>query len=108
MTHIIAFVLHALGINVWQRTGAGLGVQNLFRELFLVLWIVFGEIFLVFVFLALDEHFPEALGGNVVHALVCRGVAEDVGDCFAEFFHCDCEAVGFVGAFHVDEWVAGC
>ena len=84
VAHVVFLALHRFGVDFGELAVAGLGVEDVFgqRLLFVVFWVALGQVLgldLLF-WLGLDKHLPQTLGGEVVDALVCRSVAEDVGD----------------------------
>jgi len=100
MAHVILFTLHGVGIHLGRLVVTGVSTEHL-------LWHVgVGHLGLL-VGWGVDKHLPETLGGDVVEALVGRGVAENVGDGFLEFLDGDGESVGFVVLNHPEEGITG-
>lgn len=103
MAHIVALAFHSLRVDVVEVLVTGFGQENLVGKLLLLLLLGLGWGLLLRG--ALQEHLPQALGLEVVLALVCRRVAENVGNGLAKLLDCDGKAVGLVRLGHLDKWI---
>lgn len=103
VAHVVAFALHGLRVYLRQAIATGLGAQDLFRQ-GRRLRVLRGLVVLR-LWLGLDEHLPQALGGQVVHAFVRGGVAPDVWHGFSKLFNSNGEAICFVGLNHGQEGI---
>lgn len=104
MAHVVVLALHSLGVDLGHGVTTGLRAQDFFGQ-GRCFWIL--RLLLRFGFgLGLDKHLPEALGRQVVHALVSGGVAPDIGDSLAELLDSDGKAIRLVVVDHSLERIA--
>jgi len=100
VAHVVLLALHGFGVDLGGAVAAGLAAKNLFGNALGLVLLLLGLIGL-----GLDEHLPEALGGDVLEALVRRSVPEDVGDRLAQLLDGDGESVRLVVLDHLEKGV---
>lgn len=103
MAHVVLLALHCLRINIWQVV---FSIEKLPWNWWAVVWIVLW-LGLWLVWLRLNEHLPQALGCNVVDALICGCVTPDIWHGFLEFLDGNGKTIGLVGSNHLLERIVG-
>lgn len=101
MAHVIFLAFHGLGVNLLEIVLARVSLQDLLRQLDLLLLFRLG--FLLWGIF--EEHLPQSLGLEVVLALIGGGISEDIRNSLFELLDGDCEAICFVVFNHLEERV---
>ena len=111
MAHVVLFAFHGLRVDFGKRAVARLRAEDVFgqRLLLVVFRVALGKVFGLdfLLWLRLDKHLPQALGSEVVDALIGGGVAENVGNGLLQLLDSDSKTVGLVVAGHVHERIVG-
>ena len=103
MAHVVLLALHRLRIDIWEVV---LSIEKLSWDWWAVVWIVLW-LRLWLIWLWLDEHLPQALGGDVVDALICGCITPDVWHGLLELLDGNGETIGLVGSNHLLERIIG-
>ena len=101
MAHVVALAFHSLRVDVLQIVVAGFSLQDFIGQ-FVLLVLLRWNLWLLWL---LQEHLPQTLGLEVVLALVCSCIPENIGDCFSKLLHCNSETVCLIGLGHLEEWI---
>jgi hypothetical protein len=101
MAHVVALAFHSLRVDVLQIVVTGFSLQDFIGQ-FVLLVLLRWNLWLLRL---LQEHLPQTLGLEVVLALVCGRISENVGNCLSKLLYCNSEAVCLVGLGHLEEWI---